>query len=130
MWRRHAAPAADRLAPGLSAADIEALAAPRGLHVPPEAQTLRNWLALLQDGVGSMLVVDAAPDGGQPEASAVHYRSKDDGASAEIIAPSVGALVRMWLAVFDAAVDSYDHDQDRWALALDELPADFDERLL
>jgi cell wall assembly regulator SMI1 len=43
QWRKHDAPIARRLAPGLSDAEMDALAAPLGLGVPPEARAWWGW---------------------------------------------------------------------------------------
>lgn len=43
QWRRHDAPIARRLAPGLSDAEMDALSEPLGLRVPPEARTWWRW---------------------------------------------------------------------------------------
>jgi hypothetical protein len=82
------------------------------------------------DGVGSMLVIEARRGGAQSEASRVYHRSKEDGAGARLVAPSIGALIRMWLDVFEAAIARYDRARDRWIIDLERLPAGFDERLL
>jgi cell wall assembly regulator SMI1 len=43
QWGRHDAPIARRLAPGLSDAEVDELAEPLGLTVPPEARTWWRW---------------------------------------------------------------------------------------
>lgn len=42
-WRDDGAPTAEVLRPGLSDAEIDALTAPLGLRLPPEARTLWSW---------------------------------------------------------------------------------------
>ena len=42
-WREDGAPTAEVLRPGLGDADMDALTAPLGLRLPPEARTLWSW---------------------------------------------------------------------------------------
>ena len=43
QWRRHGAPIVDLLRPGISPDEVDGLAAPHGLVVPPELKVLWNW---------------------------------------------------------------------------------------
>jgi hypothetical protein len=43
QWRRFGAPVADALEPGISAEEIDALAAPHGLQIPLEIKVLWGW---------------------------------------------------------------------------------------
>jgi cell wall assembly regulator SMI1 len=191
QWRKHDAPIARQLAPGLSDTEIDALTAPLGLTVPAEARTwwgwhngahnasvltsggkafpsldrcvslaarMRDmaydvtrphrlsataademarevwnwdWLPLCEDGVGTMLVIDAAADSPARDVCAVWYRAHDQSSDqAVVVAPSIGALVREWTRVLETSTGSVIPETDQWALEFETLPVDFDRRLL
>jgi cell wall assembly regulator SMI1 len=190
LWQRHGMPVARRLTPGLTDAEIDALASPLGLRVPAEARTwwrwhngahdtsiltsggkeysslerclgsvaeMRgiarevtrpyrlstseaeemergvwnwDWLPLCADGVGGMLVVDAAAGTPAREQCPVRYRTRDDGSNAALVAPSIGALVHEWIRALAEGTGSYDEREDRWTLDFETLPPGFDHRLL
>jgi len=190
QWRRHDAPIARRLAPGLTDQEMDALTEPLGLRVPPEARTwwrwhngardasiltgggkafaslercvslaaqIReiareavrpyglsaqqsdeqargiwnwDWLPLSEDGVGTMLVIDAAVE--NPRALCpVSYRGPDHGTDdAVVVMPSIGALVQEWTRALETGRGVHVPQTDQWALDFDTLPHGFDRRLL
>jgi cell wall assembly regulator SMI1 len=88
-----------------------------------------DWLPLAYDGVSGKLVIDAARDATPRDVCPVLYRANDDGSKAAVVAPSIGSLVRQWIAVLDAA-EPYDHDHDRWIFDPEKLSREYDDRLV
>lgn len=88
-----------------------------------------DWLPFSTDGVGGMLVVEAAVDE-EHSVSPVLYRANDDGVNAQIVAPTIGGLVQRWIEALEAGAATYDHEQERWTLCPDRLPPGYDDRLL
>jgi cell wall assembly regulator SMI1 len=89
-----------------------------------------DWLPLCEDGVGTMLVIDAAVDNAPRYVCPVLYRAHDDGSNAAVVAASIGALVRQWTFALEVGRGAYNADHDRSELDLEMLPASFDHRLL
>jgi cell wall assembly regulator SMI1 len=90
-----------------------------------------DWLPLSSDGVGGMLIIDAAVDNAPTEVCPVWYRAIDFSSDqAVLVAPSMGALVHHWRVALATAAEPYDHVRDLWVLDDERLPAGYDERLL
>jgi cell wall assembly regulator SMI1 len=87
-----------------------------------------DWLPLCRDSFGCQLVISCTAEDAARDMSQVYYRDWDG--AIDLVTPSIGTLVRAWIAVLDAGLVTRDIDADRMVLTAEGLPPEHDEHIL